>query len=175
MKTLVIIDPQLDFIIGSLAVPGAETAINNIIAHLYKNSDINDASYDYILVSKDWHKENHPSFKEQGGVWPKHCVEFSIGSYLPNELETTIENYNCKNVFYIHKGEEQEAYSAFETINDTIKNILDDSDKIVVCGLAGDFCVKASVEDLIKSGYKNKIELFYDGIASINPDNCVVL
>lgn len=178
-KTLIIVDPQLDFIIGSLAVTGADKMIDRLCKHIDENF------YDYIIVTKDWHNENHCSFIEQGGQWPKHCVEGSIGSDIPSNLEYIIElnenicydKYGANNTIYLYKGETVEQYSAFESTDNIneVQDILDNSDIINICGIAGDFCVKHTVEDLIRLGYKNKLHLLDDCIVSINPDNCVVL
>lgn len=59
MNALVIVDPQNDFINGSLAVPGAEKAINNTIEFIKKHKE----DLDYIAITADWHPYDHCSFK----------------------------------------------------------------------------------------------------------------
>jgi hypothetical protein len=77
-NALIIIDPQNDFVKGSLAVPGAEEAMNNIIKFIEDHKQ----DLGYIAVTLDWHPLSHCSFKEFGGSWPPHCVQYSEG--VPN-------------------------------------------------------------------------------------------
>lgn len=65
-NALIIIDPQNDFVKGSLAVPGAEEAMNNIIKFIEDHKQ----DLGYIAVTLDWHPLSHCSFKEFGGTWP---------------------------------------------------------------------------------------------------------
>ena len=67
---LIVVDVQNDFVSGTLAVPGAKDIIENVNAHIAA-ADNKDAP---IFFTKDWHMPKHPSFKEQGGPWPPHCV-----------------------------------------------------------------------------------------------------
>lgn len=161
-KTLVIVDSQIDFIRGSLAVKGAEEAIQNLVKYLRKNGK----DYHTIIITKDWHVKNHPSFKEFGGIWPEHCVEDSFGAELPNSLENAIKQSDCV-VTTIKKGITKEAYSAFEEIDNGVKNLLSRSDEIHVSGIAGDYCVKESIKDLLKYGYNN-LSVIKECIASID-------
>ena len=62
MNALVIVDPQNDFINGSLAVPGAEKAINNTIEFIKEHKE----DLAYIAITADWHPYDHCSFKEPG-------------------------------------------------------------------------------------------------------------
>ena len=75
MKALLVVDYQEDFISGSLAVAGAEgirEVIKEKFAEYYDNLDL-------IVATIDYHPENHSSFVEQGGPWPKHCVKGTFG------------------------------------------------------------------------------------------------
>lgn len=80
-KILLIVDPQVDFISGSLAVEGAKEKMDALASAL-QNGEID---CDYIMVTKDFHPSNHCSFKENGGQWPPHCVKGTAGScvYAP--------------------------------------------------------------------------------------------
>lgn len=66
-RMLLIVDPQNDFITGSLAVPGAKTKMMRL-------ADFNLQQYDLICVTLDSHPEDHCSFEINGGIWPKHCI-----------------------------------------------------------------------------------------------------
>jgi len=99
-----------------------------------------------IIASKDEHPEDHMSF----GLWPKHCVKGTYG------CELFIKDYD----FVVKKGTKKEAdsYSPYyvDGENETYLNqLLKDNDikHVIIIGLAGDFCVKAAIEDTIKFGY----------------------
>ena len=79
-KILLIVDPQVDFISGSLAVEGAKEKMDALASAL-QNGEID---CDYVMVTKDFHPSNHCSFKENGGQWPPHCV-IGIGTNLTND------------------------------------------------------------------------------------------
>ena len=66
-KMLLIVDPQIDFINGSLPVPLAAEAMNELASYLKVVSGM----YDVKVVSADFHPWNHCSFKENGGEWPE--------------------------------------------------------------------------------------------------------
>lgn len=77
-KILLIVDPQVDFISGSLAVEGAKEKMDALASAL-QNGEID---CDYVMVTKDFHPSNHCSFKENGGHWPPHCVKGTTGSCI---------------------------------------------------------------------------------------------
>ena len=182
MKTLIIIDFQNDFCqpTGSLYVPGAEQAKKGIISYMEKNAkDINQ-----IIYTKDWHTSEDESFKKNGGIWPDHCVQNSNGAEIDKELYDNLNKYNIhtqifnKGTVYTH-----EEYGAFENFKE--KEFKDDSKKwvftnygkdseisignenIVICGLAGDFCVMESTKNLLKH-WKFNLEILINGISSID-------
>ena len=79
-KTLIIVDAQYDFMEGGkLPVKGATKALNNIVALLESEE------YSLIITTQDWHNGKHCSFKEQGGIFPEHCVQGTHGAdiYAP--------------------------------------------------------------------------------------------
>lgn len=87
MNALVIVDPQNDFINGSLAVPGAEKAINNTIEFIKEHKE----DLAYIAITADWHPYDHCSFKEYGGTWESHCVMYSAGASIYQPLLEVIK------------------------------------------------------------------------------------
>lgn len=148
-KALLVVDAQLDFMPGgSLVVPGG----NEIIPF------VNTArlGFDHVIFSKDEHPEDHCSFKEKGGPWPKHCVIGSPGACLHQDLMIS------KNDIFISKGIHQDvdSYSAFwdneKKHNTKLKVTLSDRNVtlLFVCGLATDVCVKHTVLDAIHEGFK---------------------
>lgn len=74
-KILLIVDPQVDFISGSLAVEGAKEKMDALTNALQSG----DIECDYVMITKDFHPSNHCSFKENGGQWPAHCVKGTEG------------------------------------------------------------------------------------------------
>jgi nicotinamidase/pyrazinamidase len=82
---LVIVDVQNDFLPGgSLAVEGGE----NIIAPLNRYIQAAQGKGLPIFATRDWHPPSHCSFKEQGGIWPPHCIANSEGAQFPSELNS---------------------------------------------------------------------------------------
>ncbi len=165
MKTLLIIDPQIDFISGSLAVKGAEKAMDKLIFWLVTHQE----DYDNIVLTMDFHPYNHCSFASQGGPWPQHCVQYSVGSsFYPKLLEAVHRQAELgKSLTVIRKGERQneEEYSAFKY---EVPQVLLDSGHIYMAGIAGDYCVKESYEDLIKTIPAERIEKLEECIPYIH-------
>lgn len=136
MTALIVVDPQMDFCVGgTLAVQGADTILMEQIC------DIAD-KYDYVVISQDWHPPNHSSFVTNGGPWPVHCIAASIGATVHPALRPV----EARAVAMIHKGRDpkKEAYSAFDDTGLAgLLTELNVSD-IDICGLALDYCVKAT-------------------------------
>lgn len=134
MKVLAIVDAQTDFIDGTLAV-GLEPW-QKAKAEILKLSE--KSNYDWVIFTRDWHPQNHCSFKEQGGLWPTHCVQKSKGAQIDHELLKIIST--IPNSIIISKGQDvnQEEYGV-----DLLKNIngINSSFSVDVVGLCFDYCV----------------------------------
>lgn len=146
---LLIVDPQIDFITGTLPVPGAPEAMDALARY------VKDHGVDYrlIFITCDRHPLRHSSFKEFGGEWPPHCIESSVGAAVwPALMEQLIPLSEV--VKFGYKGEElpKDEYSIFQTEKGSaeIKAILSSGEisHIDICGLAGDVCVKNTLDDL---------------------------
>lgn len=173
-----IIDLQNDFCKGGkLAVPEAEEALAAINKLRFIYHDLR------TFISQDWHDDYHMSFAQTHNkspftgpekltlvmedesvitveqmMWPRHCVENTIGSYLHNDLIIT------KNDLIIRKGTKKnvESYSAFgdefqgkyekTKLHDWLKAL--GVTDIVLTGIASDYCVYYSALDAIRLGYK---------------------
>lgn len=151
-KLLLIIDPQNDFINGSLMVGGALEAIHKLAKHI----DNNFNEYVGIAVTADWHPYCHCSFKENGGEWPMHCVQHSQGAAILNVLLKSIIKASHKlndNIEIFTKGtnSDREEYSVFKNVESSEKLVnmceLLNIDEIDICGLALDYCVFNSLKD----------------------------
>ena len=176
-KILVVVDVQYDFCnpSGALFVPGGEEVVNKV-------KDI-ISNFDYVIFTKDSHSLKHCSFKENGGIWPVHCVWNSIGEGIPIELFKAANDYGV-----VAKGGNvnEEEYGAFSDDLEFFYNIqfavdtegkcskpfsayCDDVDELVVCGIAGDYCVVETLKNIVK-WFKdtNRIKVYLDGVASID-------
>lgn len=167
-RILLIVDPQNDFITGTLAVPGAKSM-------MLKLAEYDFAKYDYVCVTMDSHPENHMSFKENGGIWPTHCVCDTNGWNLPEYLNDALENANFVSCFRKGTEVDKEEYSIFDNEKDGfmlythIKELARQEDVYVdVCGIAGDFCVLETIKGLRKFIGDKYIGVLVDYIASID-------
>ena len=147
-KLLLVVDPQMDFINGSLPVPGAAAAMDNLAEWLVQHPDY----YDIRVVSRDWHKINHCSFKEYGGKWPIHCVENSPGASVWPALAHAAQKSYGPTIF-LNKAENEEEYSVFQKAENRqlLQNLVREKEigQIDICGIAGDICVLQSLKDAL--------------------------
>lgn len=145
---LLIVDPQVDFINGSLPVPCAEEAMNNLAQYIKDN----DGLYCHKIVTADRHPYDHCSFKVNGGEWPMHCVHDTVGAAVWQSLFDPLY-LTAGEVTFLYKGlnPESEEYSIFK--NHEAARRIDEIiiglgiEKIDICGLAGDICVKDTMTD----------------------------
>ena len=164
-KVLVVVDVQKDFFDpnGSLYVPGGE----KITAKIAKAAK----SYDGVIFTLDWHPGNHCSFKDNGGIWPAHCVQYTEGAGLADDFKPILAEGPMKVQIFL-KGTEQdkEPYGAFENLdeNSTIYKWLTNADQIDVCGLAGDYCVKESAKNIVNLTGAANVAVLTDLICSID-------
>jgi nicotinamidase/pyrazinamidase len=141
-KALLIIDFQNDFTAGgALAVPeGDEIAgpVQRLSEH-----------FDFIAATRDWHPPDHASFETQGGPWPIHCVQGTHGA----DFHPAMSGIRLDAVVDVGQGREDEGYSGFE--KSVLAQILKDNDidEVYVCGLATDYCVRASAIDACREGF----------------------
>ena len=185
-KVLVVVDFQKDFYDkekGSLYVPGAENCVKPICEAILKEK------FDNIIVTLDWHGFKDRSFKENGGEWPVHCLNYSEGASLHPDIMKAIKDSGSYCEFFL-KGncETHEEYGAFEKSdtfdnNVIMRNYLCDSQVLLnyinqtdvfVCGLAGDYCVAKTFQNLEKIGFAS-VKLFDAGIAYINPPQIEII
>ena len=77
-KMLLVVDPQIDFITGSLPVKDASGAMNRLADYVLRHGDESLVK----IVTSDWHPYHHCSFTREGGQWPVHCVQHSAGAAI---------------------------------------------------------------------------------------------
>jgi nicotinamidase/pyrazinamidase len=152
---LILVDFQNDFVTGSLAVDGAEELILIINKYLER--------FRKAIVSRDRHKKDHPSFTKYGGPWPDHCVDNTYGV----ETHSGIIFPDNLSIASVDKGWHEEVYSAFGgTSLDTMLKTMK-AKRLFICGLAADYCVKATVLDAIEKT-KARVFLLTDAIKAVN-------
>lgn len=156
---LVIVDVQNDFLPGgALAVPDGDAVLpvlNDYIA-LFESRGL------AIFATRDWHPPDHCSFRARGGPWPPHCVAFSRGAAFATDLQLP-----CSAVI-VSKAQapDRDAYSGFEgTELDTLLRARGAS-RLLVGGLATDYCVLNTVRDGLARGFQ--VRLLADAIRAVN-------
>ena len=161
-SALVVVDMLYDFIDGTLACQNAEEAVKETLAFIdtktrgQKGEEHEILDTFPILFVRDHHPADHSSFKEQGGTWPAHCVAGTHGGDIHEELQP----YACEELTF-DKGCDKalEQYSGFEGMNSAeqslgeVLELLDTTD-VYVCGIATEYCVRNTCEDLLKGGFK---------------------
>jgi nicotinamidase-related amidase len=163
--THIVVDMLYDFIDGTLACLNAENAINESIKY------INAHPEQKVLYVCDCHPINHCSFKENGGIWPIHCVEGTRGGSIHRSFYEDINNISNRpnpltNIFYKGKESDKEQYSGFEAKDINNKNITNQcDDEIVISGIASEYCIKESSLDFSKS---KKVAILKNGIAYVD-------
>lgn len=158
---LIVVDVQNDFMPwGALPVNGADSIIPVVNRYLKLFSEAGLP----IFATRDWHPENHVSFKENGGIWPRHCVQWSEGAAFAKGLELPPET------FIINKGDrpELEAYSGFQ--GTLLEQLLRERGvrRVFVCGVATDYCVKNTVLGALNLGYS--CVLLADAVKGVAPE-----
>ena len=182
MDALMIIDVQNDFCKdGALEVPDANDVVPVINALIPK--------FDNIIQTRDWHPAGHHSFASSHDgkepfdtiemdygtqvLWPDHCVQGSKGAEFHPDLNTT------KSQVFIRKGfrKKIDSYSAFYENDQKTKTGLTGYLKdrgitqLYAVGLATDFCVKWSVLDGLKEGFK--VTVIEDAVKGIDIEGSV--
>jgi nicotinamidase/pyrazinamidase len=152
---LIVVDVQNDFAdpSGSLSVAGGDAIVPTVNAQIASAS----AAGAFVVYTQDWHPESTPHFAKDGGIWPVHCVAGTWGAELhPALLEVPGGR--------IRKGVNgEDGYSGFttrdpttgETMPTELEGLLRErkTERVVVCGLATDYCVKATAVDAATLGF----------------------
>jgi nicotinamidase/pyrazinamidase len=156
---LLIVDVQRDFLPGgSLAVAGGDAVIaplNDCIARFVEHRLP-------VFASRDWHPVGHCSFRSAGGPWPPHCVADSAGAAFAAALQLP------PRAIVVAKGttRERDDYSAFGH-TDLHARLRDGHVlRLVVGGLATDYCVRATVLDALALGYQ--VVVLRDAVAAVD-------
>jgi len=156
---LIVVDVQNDFCPGgALPVPEGD----KVVPVLNRYIELFRAAGAPIFFTRDWHPVDHISFKTQGGIWPPHCIQNTWGAEFHPALKVG------KGDFVISKGFERsvEAYSGFEgtDLDELLKRL--HIKELFVGGLATDYCVKHTVLDGLRRGYR--VYLLEDAVRGVD-------
>jgi nicotinamidase/pyrazinamidase len=166
---LVVVDLQNDFAdpAGGLSVAGSDAIVPLVNAHVREATE----SGALVVATQDWHPESTPHFAKDGGIWPVHCVGGTWGAELHPGFELPVDAPR------VRKGTNgEDGYSGF-TMRDPetgaempteLESLLRDAgmDRVVVCGLATDYCVKATALDAARLGFETAV--LADAVAPVD-------
>jgi len=157
---LVVVDVQNDFADpeGSLYVQEASTVVEGANAA----AEAAHRAGALVVTTQDWHPPVTPHFAKDGGIWPVHCVAGTWGAELHPDLAP-----GDHQVFKGVGGED--GYSGFSMVHPVTgaksTTGLDDMlrergiERVVVVGLATDYCVKETALDAVRLGYDTTVVL----------------
>lgn len=151
-SVLIIVDVQNDFLPGG-ALPVSKG--DKVIPPLNKYIRLFSEKKLPVFATRDWHPKNHISFKENGGIWPPHCIQDTYGAEFADDLNLPSET------IVISKGymSDRDAYSGFQDTYLDLELRRRKIKRIFIGGLATDYCVKATVLDALNLGYETVLLL----------------
>ena len=169
---LIVIDVQNDFCPGgALAVEDGDTVVEPC------NALLRSGEFPVTVLTQDWHPHGHSSFASTHEsrepfstvempygpqvLWPDHCMIGSRGASIHKDLAS-----NRADVI-VRKGfrPEVDSYSAFfENDHETPTGLhgylqTRGVKRVVLAGLATDFCVGFSALDAASLGYEVRVEM----------------
>ncbi|HEX5874721.1 MAG TPA: nicotinamidase [Pyrinomonadaceae bacterium] len=147
-QALIVVDVQNDFCPGgTLAVARGDEVVeplNKLIDEFLERGDP-------VYKSRDWHPPTTKHFQSYGGTWPVHCVQNTKGAEFHPALR------DDPRIEVISKGlGDKDCYSAFDETDLAARMRDQKVEEVVVGGLATDYCVKNTVLDAVKHGFKVK-------------------
>jgi len=161
---LLIVDLQNDFCPGgALPVPRGD----EIVPRVNRAIDLFRRRGLPILATRDWHPRVTKHFKEFGGAWPPHCIQRTKGARFHPGLKLP------KHAIIVSKGmdPEQDSYSGFQALAPNgrdLESVLRDLgvDEVFLCGLATDYCVRATGLDAVRRGIR--VWLLEDAVRGVD-------
>ncbi|WP_416137806.1 nicotinamidase [Halomonas sp. HK25] len=143
---LLVVDMQNDFCEGgALAVAGGSALVPGINAEI----DAAQAAGALVIASRDWHPVDHLSFSHRGGPWPVHCVQDTPGAAFHPDLALPAGAIRVSKATAF----DADAYSAFDGTG--LGGYLKERgiERVIICGLALDVCVRATVLEARQEGF----------------------
>ena len=159
---LIVVDVQRDFCPGgALAVPSGDDVVP-VINRLLGLTDW------LTVATRDWHPADHCSFEAQGGIWPPHCVAGTDGAAFHPALDQS----RIRTVVSKAVTSDAEAYSGFQGTDLAARLAARGVRRVFVCGLATDYCVKATALDARRAGLD--VVVIEDAIrgVEVKPGDC---
>ena len=161
---LIIVDVQNDFCAGgALAVTDGDQVVavlNRLIAE-FERAGLP------VIATRDWHPQRTTHFNTHGGSWPPHCVQGTKGAEFHADLALG------KGAVIVSKGmaENADSYSGFDGIDARGVRLADllrerAVERLVVVGLATDYCVKQTALDGLKKGFT--VVVLEDAVRGVN-------
>jgi len=156
---LIVVDVQNDFAdpAGNLSVAGGDA----IVPYVNGQIAVALAGGAFVAYTQDWHPPSTPHFAKDGGPWPVHCVAGTWGAAFHPALAANAGPS-------VRKGANgEDGYSGF-TMRDPLKGATVPTEldgllrgrgirRVVVCGLATDYCVRATALDASALGYRTSV------------------
>jgi nicotinamidase/pyrazinamidase len=147
-RALIVVDVQNDFCPGgTLAVLHGDEVVeplNEVIDEFLERDEP-------VYKSRDWHPPTTKHFADYGGVWPVHCVQNTKGAEFHPALR------DDPRITVISKGlGDTDCYSAFDETDLLDQLHKQNVEEVLIGGLATDYCVKSTVLDALRHGFKVK-------------------
>ena len=163
---LLVVDVQNDFCPGgSLAVKDGD----KVVPGLNKVIEAFNKSGFPIFFTRDWHPRNHISFRNQGGIWPPHCIQGTHGADFHPGLEVP------QSATIISKAEDSgfEAYSGFQGTDLEKRLRVLGVDEVFIGGLTTDYCVRQSSLDALHAGFTVNVLKYCTRAVNLKPGDDV--
>ncbi len=159
-NALLVVDVQADFVEGgSLAVKGGM----NVAAMIARHVRHFKYEYQFVVASRDYH-ENAPDHISDNpdfvNTWPPHCMVGTPGAAFVPTIQNLVREKLIQTV--VTKGRNAAAYSAFDGLDvrgHPLTDVLKENriDHIDICGIATDYCVRASALDARKASFQVRV------------------
>ena len=164
---LLVVDVQNDFATpsGSLSVAGGLEILGFVDAQVRAAK----AGGALVVYTQDWHPPSTPHFAKDGGAWPVHCVADTWGADFADGL--TVDGP------VVRKGTGgEDGYSGFSVRDPTsgaestteLEELLREAEvtRVVIVGLATDYCVKATALDAVRLGFT--VQVLREGVRAVD-------
>lgn len=161
---VLVIDVQRDFCSGGALAVTAGDAVVPVLNDVLRGAADRRMP---VYASRDWHPAASRHFVTGGGVWPVHCVADSDGARFHPDLRLPIDTA------VVSKGvdADEDGFSAFDgRLQDGIT--LEESllaagvARLLVGGLATDYCVRHTVLDALRKGWP--VTLLTDAVSAVD-------
>lgn len=151
---LIAVDVQKDFLPGgALAVADGDLVVQPLL-------EVAAAAH-MVVATRDFHPRSHVSFLDRGGSWPEHCVSGTSGAQLDARVDAVADVVMSKGM-----SEAVDAYSGFDgtALEALLRGV--GAERLAVAGLATDYCVRATVFDALRLGFR--VNVVRDAVRAVD-------